>query len=83
MRIEFRYQNIMLLENGTPRRNDPGCGLMPTKSIFAFFETLYSIIASSWVCWRAASNVGQDTRVFVVPLPPFFCPASFPSRRIQ
>lgn len=37
---------------------------MPTKSIFAFFETLYSIMASSWVCGRAASNV-QDTRVFV------------------
>src|ERR1035437_2195789 len=38
-----RYQNILLLENGTPRRYEPGCGLMPTKSILAFFETLYAI----------------------------------------
>jgi hypothetical protein len=31
---ESRYQNDLLLENGTPRSNDPKWGLMPTKSSF-------------------------------------------------
>src|SRR6185312_6182981 len=80
-----RYQNILLLEKGTPRRLEPGCGLIPTNRIFAFFESLYLIMtfhfhtrAGCFRCWAEYQNIHHPR---FCPLPP--CQESFRSLRTQ
>lgn len=38
------FDDEILPKMGTPRRYEPGCGLMPTNNIFAAFDALYAII---------------------------------------